>query len=254
MQKNHRLAALTSGVLLVLAGSAGPAYAAMDREHAKLAHLASQLSGSFDTLEIEVDQRMALVAQYAQGIPFESETGAAPVERVTTIENGYEITTNTFSDGSKSVLGIELGVEASPSELEAMILEAEPFMDPDYDGDSIIVRPSIMPMNTGISGCTTGTSAGISYWNNCHIYYHGITASNSFDANYQRGANHASAQYIAGTAKFVSFTMTVSNENVNVYNGNRIRYSFNTSLNGIGNIPGYLQLTVSPTSATVQRG
>lgn len=226
----------------------------MDGEPSKLAHLESQLSGSFDTLKIEADEREALIAHYAQGIPFESETGATPVERVTTVENGYEVTTNTFSDGSKSVLGIELGVEASAGELEAMILEAEPFMDPDYDGYSIVVRPSITPINTGISRCTTGTSAEISYWNNCHIYYHGITAPKSFDANYQRGANYSSAQYVAGTAKFVSFTTSVSNENVNVYNGNRTRYFFNTSFNGFGNIPGYLQLTVSPTGAAVERG
>lgn len=211
-------------------------------------------------LGVTATDQSALIDKTNTGVAWDSFAGAEPTESVTEVRDGYLVTTDRFADGSVIETGIEVGREATAAELEVMVAEAAPFLDPAYEGDYVVERAAagegiITPMASGINSCRFGNSAGVRYADNCHVYYHGISASSSFDANYQQWSRGSSAQYIAGTAKFVSLPIGVSNEQVNTYdNGTRIRYSFNTHVAGWGNIPGFLQLKVTPTSAVVTYG
>jgi hypothetical protein len=208
------------------------------------------------SLGISADVQQHLVEKLTTGEPLDSMTGHAPVSTEVSIEGGYRVTTDTYADGSVGKTGYELGRPATRDELERMEVAAAPFASPAYRGDSIDHQTVITPdASVGITGCMRGRDGGVVYAQNCHIYYNGVSASNSFDANYQQYPGVGKAQYIEGTAKFVSFVVSVSNEHVDVYDdGSRIRYSFTTSFNGLGSIPGFLQLEVTGSGAHVTRG
>lgn len=226
------------------------------------AHAAgSELSGTeeqevraaLSAVAVDADTQDALVQKIEDGVLWDSMTGDAPVDVETEVRDGYTVTTEHFADGSVTETGQEIGREATPAELAAMVAAAAPFLEDGYAGDYTVTP--ITTRASGITSCKFGYSAGVRYASNCHIYYHGVTASNSFKANYQQWSGGSKAQYINGTAQFVSLTMTVSNEKVNTYdNGTRIRYSFTTGLAGWGSIPGYLQLKVTPTGTAVTYG
>ncbi|WP_136024474.1 MULTISPECIES: hypothetical protein [unclassified Microbacterium] len=205
------------------------------------------------TVAVDPDTQDALVQKLEDGVLWDSMTGEAPVDVETEVRDGYTVTTEHFADGSVTETGQEIGQEATQAELAAMVAAAAPFLDDGYTGDYTVTP--LTSRASGITSCKFGYSAGVRYASNCHIYYHGVTASNSFKANYQQWSGGSKAQYINGTAQFVSVTMTVSNEAVNTYdNGTRIRYSFTTGLAGWGSIPGYLQLKVTPTGTAVTYG
>jgi len=114
-----------------------------------------------------------------------------------------------------------------------------------------VVDPAgVSTMAHGIDNCRFGYSAGVRYADNCHVYYHGITWSNSFYANYQQWSTSSAAQYIGGTAQVVS-VLGVPNEQVlSRNNGREIRHSFNLSGGGWGNTPFWLDLRTTPTNAS----
>ncbi len=208
---------------------------------------------ALSTVAVDPDTQDALVQKLEDGVLWDSMTGEAPVDVETEVRDGYTVTTEHFADGSVTETGQEIGQEATQAELAAMVAAAAPFLDDGYTGDYTVTP--LTSRASGITSCKFGYSAGVRYASNCHIYYHGVTASNSFKANYQQWSGGSKAQYINGTAQFVSVTMTVSNEAVNTYdNGTRIRYSFTTGLAGWGSIPGYLQLKVTPTGTAVTYG
>ncbi|MGR6742908.1 hypothetical protein ACU6RU_12815 [Microbacterium sp. F1-18] len=219
----------------------------------------TELRTTMTALGVDAADQDALIDKSNSGIAWDSFAGAEPTESTTAERDGYRVTTDRFADGSVIETGIELGREATAAELAAMIAEAALYLEPEYDGDYVLERATaegvVAPMASGIDNCRFGYSAGVRYADNCHVYYHGISASNSFDANYQQWSGGSSAQYIAGSAKFVSLPVGVSNEQVNTYDGGtRIRYSFNTHMAGWGNVPGFLQLKVTSTSAVVTYG
>lgn len=242
------LGATAVGALLL---SATPAFAAEGPDQGQTARFEQSMSG----LGIAESARPALVKKFETGTAIDAESDAAPVSVVRSIEDGYNVERSTFSDGSVSETGMEVSQEATPEQARAIITAAAPFLDPNYVGDHV-VYPGIQTRATGISGCLSTGGGGVVYHSNCHTYYNGITASNSFDANYQQFQTGGSAaQYIDGTAKFVSVTQGVSNEQVrSVGGGSGIRYSFNTSLAGWGSIPGYLQLNTSSGDRWVTTG
>lgn len=206
-------------------------------------------------LGIAESAKPALVTKFETGLAFDAETDAVPVSVVRSIEGGYSVERATYSDGSVSETGMGVSQEATPEQARAIIAEAAPFLDPNYVGDHV-VYPGIQTMATGISGCLSTGGGRVVYHSNCHTYYNGITASNSFDANYQQFQTGGSAaQYIDGTAKFVSVIQSVTNEQVlSVGGGTGVKYSFVTSLAGWGSIPGYLQLNTSSGDRWVTAG
>lgn len=223
-------------------------------------------SGSSISLDEEANLRVALqdadlspvvqdqlIQKTRDGISWDSVDGSAPVSTETEVKDGYEVTTSYFADGSVTETGVEVGREATPAELVTMVANAAPFLEEDYSGDYVVDRMSARA--SGIDSCTFGYAAGVRYATGCHIFYHGITASNSFKADYQQWSGGSSTQYINGTAQFVSAVQTVSNEQVNsIDGGTGIRYSFNTALAGWGSIPGFLQLKVSSGGTLVTYG
>jgi hypothetical protein len=205
-------------------------------------------------MDTNVQQR--LIGKLRAGQSVDSMTATTPVSTNVWIRDGYTVSIDTYADGSVGETGYEIGRPATPDEVRTMQAAATPFASPSYRGDSVDHRSSIRPDATvGITNCMRGRNAGVVYAQSCHVYYNGVSASNSFDANYQQYAGGGKAQYIDGTAKYVSFVTTVGNEHVDVYdNGSRIRYSFSTSFDGIGSIPGFLQLKVTGTGTHVTRG
>lgn len=216
----------------------------------------AKLSAHMASLGITEPVRDELVAQLVHGRAVDSMTGTSPVSSVSRDLDGFSVTTTTYADGSMDERGFEIGRDATPQELKTMV-DAASLVSSTTDTSRASTADDLKAslVSTGITSCTRGSNAGVAYAQGCHIYYNGISASNSFDANYQLYRGGSKAQYIDGTAKFVSFVETVSNEQVNTYDdGSRIRYSFDTSFNGIGSVPGYLQLKVSPSGAVVTAG
>lgn len=185
----------------------------------------------------------------------DSLTGEEAVTTETLETDGYRVTTQTFADGSEAVTGVEIGVEATPAQLAQMIAAAEPYVPDEYDGGG----PVVVPMATGIDQCTYGNSAGVYYSENCHVYYHGISWSSSFYANYQQwrggSAGGSAAQYIEGTHNTVTFTGCVNDEEVlSMDSGTRVRYRFNFQPACTASVPFYLDLKVTPTSVWAEWG
>lgn len=194
----------------------------------------------------------SLVSTALAGGQWEAATGVAPISTDTFESEGYLVTVHEFSDGSRFETGVEIGIPATPQQLEVIVAEARPFVlgtEKTGRGGLLGDGVQVAPLATGITGCTYGTSAGVYYANNCHVYYNGINWSSSFEANYQRWSGNAKAQYRAGTAQTVSW-LSVNNEAVqSLDNSRRIRYSMNLSAAGWGNAPFRLDLVVTPTTA-----
>lgn len=196
------------------------------------------------------DESAKSKAAVLEALP-DSLSGEEAVATETHEKDGYRVTTQTFADGSESVTGVEIGVEATPAQLAQMVAEAEPYVPDEYDGGG----PIAVPMATGIDQCTYGNSAGVHYAQNCHVYYHGISWSSSFRANYQQWSGGSGAQYINGTYNTVTFTGCISQEEVvSMDSGTRVRYRFNFMPACWASVPFWLDLKVTSTSAYATYG
>ncbi|MDX2026799.1 hypothetical protein [Microcella sp.] len=194
----------------------------------------------------------SLVSTALAGGQWKAASGAAPTSTTTFESEGYMVTLREFADGSRLETGVEIGTPATPEQLAVIVAEARPFVlgiDKTRRSGSLADDLQVAPLATGITGCTYGTSAGVYYASNCHVYYSGINWSSSFRANYQRWSGNAKAQYRVGTAQTVTW-LSVNNEVVqSLDNSRRIRYSMNLSAAGWGNAPFRLDLVVTPTTA-----
>jgi hypothetical protein len=253
MRKSRRWSSLTAGAVLALLALAQPANAA---PHPHRAFDDSALRQHKSSLGMHAEVQGRLIVKLEAGQPVDDMTDSAPVSTQVRIKDGYSVSIDTYADGSVGETGNEIGRPATPDEVMMMQARARSLASPYYHGDPVDHEDLIQPDATvGITSCVRGRNAGVVYAQNCHVHYNGVTASNSFNANYQQHPGGGKAQYIDGTAEFVSFVQSVDDEHVDVYdNGSRIRCSFSTSLNGFGNIPGFLQLKVTGTGAYVSRG
>lgn len=165
-----------------------------------------------------------LIRAVESGDQLDSETpGATPISTADRVEDGYQITTSEYEDGSVSEYGIEVGAPAG--------------------------APT--PSGSGISSCRYGSNAGVKYGQNCHVFYHGINWSSSFNADWSSWSGGASATYRSATAKTVSW-LGVNNEKVSkIESGTRLRYSLNLSAAGWGNTPFWLDMKVNSSGAHV---
>lgn len=193
----------------------------------------------------------------ALAIPAEAATTTEPVAEVspatvtaTTTEDrdGYRVTTLQLSDGTTAESGVEIGVEATAEQLRRMIENAAAFVPEEFDGmSSTPERSDDEPGRaTGVDQCIHGTGASVKYAENCHVYYHGISRSSSFRANYQQWRNSAAAQYISGSRNTVSYVGSVSDELVLNTSQSRIRYQYNYHPAAIGTVAIWLDLVVTP--------
>ena len=213
----------------------------------------STIRADLEQLGVSEAQRDALVDKLDRGIPWESVAGADPVSSEALVKDGFNVTREYFSDGSVSEVGVEIGTPATEAQLKRMISEAPNGATATIAG----VSPSqqVSPMATGIQSCTYGSSAGVFYASNCEVYYHGISWSSAFNANYQRYSSGAAAQYLPATAHTVAFTLRVTSESVDSLEGNtRIRYSITLAPGCLGNIPFFLDLKVSSSTASATTG
>lgn len=122
----------------------------------------------------------------------------------------------------------------------------------EYGVEIGVPEGTMQARGAGISNCKTGSNAGVKFGQNCHVYYHGINWSSSFDADYSSWSSGASATYRAATAKTVSW-LGVSNEKVTKTSSSssRIRYSLNLSAAGWGNTPFWLDMSVTSSGPRV---
>lgn len=214
---------------------------------------AATIDDSLRVLGVSAVQRDALMRKLDDGIPWDSATGTDPQRTVLFESDGFSVTREYFADGSVTEYGIEIGVPATAAELARMISEAAPFIP--STGAATQQTSQVSPMATGIRYCTTGVSAGVFYASNCEVYYHGISWSSAFRANYQRWASGAAAQYVNASAFTIAYTLCVTSENVYSLESNtRIRYAITLAPACIGNIPFWLDLKVSPSTAYATYG
>ena len=223
------------------------------------------IQSQFTKYHVSKKDQAALLRKLDQGKPWDSMTSADPISIAPLHRSGYAGSVERFADGSVLEQGTELPRKATPAELDAAVKEASPFVPASaFMPASTSRSPQFVPATwrksssrsaTGIQLCTAGTSAGVSYKSNCQVYYSGISWSSSFRANYQQWASGAAAQYKQATRNTVAYTLTVSDEAVTSLNGGKwVRYSLNLHPAGWGNIPFWLDLRVSPTSAFATYG
>ena len=232
-----------------------PAYAGdteSDRQPAQITE--AVIRDDLTQLGVSATQVGALLEKLESGAPWDSVNGAHPVSTENLVVDGFNVTREYFADGSITEYGVEVGVPATQAQLNAMIAAAAPYVS----GGSAAVQtssPSITPMAAGVRYCTTGMSAGVFYASDCEVYYHGISWSSAFTANYQRWAGGASAQYVPASAFTIAYTLCVTSENVtSLENNTRIRYSVTLAPVCIGNIPFWLDLKVTSSLAYAATG
>lgn len=213
----------------------------------------STIQSELLALGVSDTQRESLLLKLKSGVPWDSMSGASPVSVEEFEAGGFNVTRERFADGSTSEFGLEIGVQASPAQLAKMVSEA-PSNTAKSTG-AVTSAPQASTFGTGIQYCTTGTSAGVFYASNCQVYYHGITWSSAFRANYQRWSSGAAAQYVKASAYTIAYTLCVTSESVStLLNKTRIRYAVNLAPACMGNIPFWLELRVSPTYAYATYG
>jgi hypothetical protein len=207
--------------LLATSLIAGPASAVTPTVSAQQA---SELQSRMVDLGVKSSDVEDLTRTVAAGQRLDAEVpGTAPVSTSERTEGGYRVTTDRFEDGSVNEYGIEVGT---------------PEDAPTTNGQ-------------GISGCTYGSNGGVKYGQNCHVYFHGINWSSSFNADWSSWSGGSSATYRSATAKTVSW-LSVGNEKVSkIESGTRIRYSLNLSAAGWGNTPFWLDMKVNSSGAHV---
>ena len=154
----------------------------------------AKLSAHMASLGIREPVRDGLVTHLVHGHAVDSMTGTSPVSTVSKDVDGYSVTTTTYADGSVDERGLEISREATPQELKTMVAAAAlASLTTNASRASRADGLTANLVSTGITSCTRGSNAGVAYARGCHIYYNGISASNSFDANYQlyRGGSKA---------------------------------------------------------------
>lgn len=236
---------------LGIGGLVSPAVAAPTgaQNDAELSATAAALEGA----DVSSAVQSGLLEKVERGELWDAATAAAPVSTDSRVDGSYQVTRDTYADGSYTEVGVEQGVEVFGDELAEIVERAKPYaaengVVPDRVVEEV-ASGGVSTMAAGVENCRFGYSAGVRYADNCHVYYHGITWSNSFDANYQQWSTSSAAQYIEGTAQVVSI-LAVSNENVlSRENGREIRHQFNLSGGGWGNTPFWLDLRTTPTNA-----
>lgn len=192
-----------------------------------------------------------------------TETSSAPDVLPATVvattsedKDGFRVTTFQFSDGTTAESGVEIGIPATPEQLQRMIENAAEFVPDEFDGLSSAPERTTDTASraAGVDQCIYGTGASVKYAENCRVYYDGITWSSSFRADYQQWKNSSAAQYNLGTRNTVSFVGTVSDELVLNVSAGRIRYQFNYHPAAIGTVPFWLDLVVTPNEAYAVTG
>ncbi len=213
----------------------------------------SSIESELVDLGVGDTQRNSLLLKLESGVPWDSVAGAIPVSVSEFEADGFNVTRERFADGSVSEFGVEIGVPATTAQLVQIVAAAAPHVAKSVASKAGVQQASVM--GTGIQYCTYGSSAGVSYASNCEVYYHGITWSSAFRANYQRWAGGAAAQYVNASAFTIAYTLCVTSENVSTLNNStRIRYAVNLAPGCLGSIPFWLELRVSPSSAYATYG
>ncbi|MBD8537680.1 MULTISPECIES: hypothetical protein [unclassified Frigoribacterium] len=205
--------------------------------------------------DIAPAQQAELLQKVTDGELWDAASGKAAVSSTTKQQGDYKVTKDVYADGSYTEMGIEQGRQASPAELQAMIAQAKPFLDGTAKSN-VVLPPKTGGVSTqaqGVSNCVFGNNGGVRYAQSCHVYYHGVTWSNSFNANYQITPTSSKSQLIANSNKVVT-VLAVSNEIAfSRNNGRDIRHQFNLSAGGWGNTPFWLDLRTTTGGASVAR-
>lgn len=158
-----------------------------------------------------------LLEKVRNGIPLDSMTGAAPITTTTSQVNGIERTLKTYSDGS--IIGTEMEIPKA-------------------------VPPGTITPLAGFGGCTRGTSAGVSYAQDCYVYNSGLTVGASFYTSYSRWSGGSSV-WNWHTPTYNVIGGNVTNAQFTQPNGYTIQLRFNVNTLGYPTSTAWLQLNAS---------
>lgn len=172
------------------------------------------------------DLQESLLAKIEAGIPLDSSTGVAPISTVTEEVDGFTRTVETFADGS--VIGTDIEI---PRVLE----------------DGVSAR--------GVSGCVTGSSAGVYYGQDCWVYSSSLTMGASFYASYSRWSTgssvwnwHSPAVNIVGGSVNNQVWQHATGTN------SSISLKWNSNIGGVVTVGTWLRLNASPGGISQTRG
>jgi len=179
-----------------------------------------------DRFGVPEDLQESLLAKVKAGVPLDSSTGVAPVSTVMQEVDGFTRTVETFADGS--VIGSDIEI---------------PRVEPE---DGVSAR--------GIAGCTTGSSAGVFYGQDCWVYTSSLTMGASFYTSYSRWSTgssvwnwHTPSINVIGTVTNVKW-VPVSGTN------SKITLKWNSQSGGLATLTTWLTFNASPTGISQTRG
>lgn len=213
---------LAKRVKLVIAGGAVALLCAVAAPQAASASYQVDLSDAevtqfLDNAEywgVDDAKALLLLEKVRHGRLLDSMTGADPTSVSESEVNGFQRTVKTYADGS--IIGTELEI---PKEIPA---------------------GTITPF-AAYSGCTYGTSAGVSYAQDCYVYNSGLTVGASFYTSYSRWSGGASVSNWH-TPTYNVIGGNVTNAQFTQPNGYTIQLRFNVNTLGYPTSTAWLQL------------
>ncbi|WP_348786962.1 hypothetical protein [Leifsonia sp. NPDC080035] len=178
-----------------------------------------------DRFGVDAATQEALLTKVEAGIPLDSSTGASPVSVVTADVDGFHRTVETFADGS--IIGTDLEI---PVELP----------------EGVSAR--------GVSGCVLGTSAGVSYGQDCWIYSSSLTMGASFYSSYSRWSGGSSVWNWHSPAINIVGGSVTSQSWVHTPGGttSSIQLQWNSQTGGVFTSNTWLRFNVSSTGGVSQ--
>lgn len=227
MKVRSRATGLVIGAAIALTtalGAAPAAYADTDPVVELTAEDLAYFHGVADRFGVPDDVEAALLAKVEAGIPLDSTTGAEPVSVVTSEVDGFSRTVETFADGS--IIG-------SDTEIPVLV------------PDGIAAR--------GVSGCVYGSSAGVSYGQDCWVYTSGLTAGASFYTSYSVWSGGASVWSWHTPAMNIVGGSVVENSFVQV-DGKTIQLRFRYTTGGVVTTTNWIQASVIGSGLSQTRG
>ncbi|KQR89096.1 hypothetical protein [Microbacterium sp. Leaf179] len=172
---------------------------------------------------VDDDTAQALLERVERGEVLDSDSGAEPVSVRTEQVDGFERTVSTFADGSVRGSDVQIPKEATES-------------------DGLSTQASYY-------GCTLGSSAGVSYGQDCYVYNSSMTIGASFYTSYSVWSGGSSVwnwhtpsvSVVGGNASNQEFTQP---------NDDAIQLRFNVQTLDFPSSTAWLQFNASTQSAS----
>lgn len=229
MKLSHRVSGLVA-VLVVGIGGAflyAPAAVAATTDPIELTEEdVAYFHEAADRFGVDEEVQETLLAKVRAGIPLDSSTGAEPVSVVTAEVDGFTRTIETYADGSVFGTDIEIPQEVAPD---------------------AVAR--------GVSGCVVGTSAGVTYGQDCWIYSSSLTMGASFYASYSRWSGGSSVwNWHSPAINIVGGSVISSGWSHSPGTTSYIQLQWNSQTGGVITVNTWLRFTASAGGTSQTRG